>query len=110
MPQYLRLYLNHPPGLRAYLVLRSGRRWVRLFLCERAAVITLPRPEADLIFKSARPIEFKPTRLARRIKAVAKAYHAEDRAGVREALALLRKPPSAGDQAAELGAAVGIDH
>lgn len=92
MVQYLSLYLDHPKvgcGWRAYLVLKEGHKWTRLFCTETAEALTLPRKDADKLIKEGTVLALKPTRLAKRIRSVAEAYGVETQ-DVKAALLLLR--------------------
>lgn len=85
---YVRLYIDHPRvgcGFRAFLVLRTGRIWAHLICTETAEAVKVP--VGDL--RWAKPMPLKPTRLARRLRAVAKDYSVETEA-LKEAIALLK--------------------
>lgn len=87
--QYVTLYLDHPKvgcGYRRFLVLKVGRKEVRLLCVESAE--SLKVPVADLKF--AKPEAFKPRRLAKRISNTARTYNRRDSWAVKEGLALLR--------------------
>jgi len=84
--QYLNLYLNDYPGWRAYLVLKVGRIHARVICTETAEAFRVPKAE----LAHGRVLVLKPTRLAKRLRAVARAYGAEDSRGVKDGLAILR--------------------
>lgn len=101
----MRLYLDEPCGWRPYLIVRVGRRWAHLLNLEDASTHKC----AISFLLSGQPMQIKPTRVARRLRAVARTF---DRANgrdhgamVKEALRLLRgglagadgvKPPTQG--------------
>jgi hypothetical protein len=92
MIQYLSLYLDHPKvgcGWRSYLILKEGRKWTRLLCTETAEAMTLSRKDADKLIKEGKPLVLKPTRLAKRIRAVAKTYNI-DTQDIKAALTLLK--------------------
>ena len=88
-PQYLNLYLDHAKvgcGWRAYVLIRVGRKWARLVCTETAETLSIEVKE----LRGARPLPFKRTRLARRLRQVARDYGQEQSAGVRQAIAMLK--------------------
>lgn len=90
--QCLRLYLteaDHPRaacGFRPYFVLSEGRRWAELVSAETAEKI-----KVDVrLLKTGKPITIKPSRAARRLRAVARDYGLDGSKPIKETLRLLR--------------------
>lgn len=93
MPQYLRLWIDHPKvgcGWRSYLVVREGRKWTRLLCTETAESLMLSEGEWAPIKNRSVQLPFKRTRVARRLREVAKTYGHADARVVKDALAMLR--------------------
>jgi hypothetical protein len=91
----VRLYLDHPKvgcGWRGYVVVQVGRVWAKLVCIENAEPLKVPVGQ----IAHARPMEFKPRRLARRIKANAITYHREDSGSVKVARKMLNDMPARG--------------
>lgn len=89
--QYVSLYLYQSKvgcGWRSYLVLKHGRKHARLICTETAEALTVP---ASLI-QTAKPLVLKRSRLARRLREVARCYGMEKACATRDALAMLRSP------------------
>jgi hypothetical protein len=85
---YLELYLDDAAvgcGWRRYLVVRLGPKWVRLVCTENAEPVTVARKNF-----LPRPLELKPTRLLRRLRAIAADYGKSDDQTVKLALGILR--------------------
>lgn len=87
------LYLDHPTvgcGWRQYLVLEVGRKFARLICTENAEPMKI---DATLL-RSAKAVEFKPRRLAKRLRHVALTYHREDSWALKRARRLLAAMPA----------------
>lgn len=87
---HISLYLDHPKvgcGWRPYIVLKSGRLWASLLATETAERIKIPVG----LLKTGRPLPVKRTRMARRLREVARTYGEQDSVAVKDALAVLRQ-------------------
>lgn len=87
--RYLSLYLDHPKvgcGWRSYLVVKEGRIHARLVYAATGESLTVPKTAIT----HGRDLPLKPTRMAKRLRAVARTYGLEDSRGVKDALAMLR--------------------
>lgn len=86
--QCLSLYLDEPCGWRRYYVVQTGRKWARLVNAEDASTYRVPLS----VLEKGRPVAIKPTRAARRLRAVARCYGQDGNALVKEAVSLLSRP------------------
>ena len=82
-------------GRRDFLVARVGRKWVSLVALGSLSTVKLSRAKFDalLLSKATRRVEYKPTRLRRRIKTNAATYGV-DSALVTGALRAIKTRPA----------------
>jgi hypothetical protein len=76
---YVRLYLDHPIigcGYREFLVLKRGRKWVRLLCISIFDAVTLPQSLFTSMTMTALP--FKKGRLEARVRENARLYAARN--------------------------------
>lgn len=88
---YAQLYITESDGWRNYLTISEGRKWVRLICTEDAKPVKLPKAQYADIARCAKPLQVKPSRLARRLRAIAKDYGLEKTSAVADALAMLKR-------------------
>lgn len=89
----VRLYLDHPKvgcGWRSYLVVDVGRVWAKVICTENAEPLKIP--VTDLAHGKIE--DFKPRRLAKRLKANALTYHREDSWALKVARRMLADMPA----------------
>lgn len=84
----LNLYLDENPGWRRYLVLSEGHKWAVLLNMEDASAIKVPKA---VVLMQQSVIPLQPSRMAKRLRRVAKEYGKENTVPVKQALKLLKE-------------------
>lgn len=89
----LSIYLDHPKvgcGWRRFLVVKEGKKYATVICLENAEPLKLDMKELC----SGKPIEFKPRRVEKRLRATARIYAREDSWAVKDAIKALKALPA----------------
>lgn len=90
--KYYKFYMNTKKGSgwHSFLVLKEGRKWVKLFSTERTKPLKIKRVLYDELMKTAKELQIPKERVIERLKNTALVYKTTDTPAVKEALEYLK--------------------